>query len=64
MAAASRRPAAIEVTVETLTGAGFRLRVSSFETVLSVKARIQRIEGTCGVVGGVLFESQVVLSCV
>ncbi|KAF0302940.1 AN1-type zinc finger protein 4 [Amphibalanus amphitrite] len=45
MAPASRRPAAIEVLVETLTGAGFRLRVSSFETVLSVKARIQRIEG-------------------
>ncbi|XP_037088591.1 AN1-type zinc finger protein 4-like [Pollicipes pollicipes] len=40
-----RRPATIEVSVETLTGSGFNLRVSSFETVMSVKARIQRIEG-------------------
>jgi len=32
--------------IETLTGTCFELRVSPFETVISVKAKIQRLEGT------------------
>ncbi|XP_033118736.1 AN1-type zinc finger protein 4-like [Anneissia japonica] len=35
----------IELFVETLTGTVFELRVSPFETVISVKAKIQRLEG-------------------
>jgi len=36
---------AMEIFVETLTGTVFQLRVSPFETIMSVKAKIQRIEG-------------------
>jgi len=36
---------AMEIFVETLTGTVFELRVSPFETIMSVKAKIQRIEG-------------------
>ncbi|KAJ8361516.1 hypothetical protein SKAU_G00180410 [Synaphobranchus kaupii] len=35
----------MELLIETLTGTCFELRVSPFETVLSVKAKIQRLEG-------------------
>ncbi|KAJ8418245.1 hypothetical protein AAFF_G00139540 [Aldrovandia affinis] len=35
----------IEVLIETLTGTCFELHVSPFETVVSVKAKIQRLEG-------------------
>lgn len=35
----------MELYIETLTGAAFELRVSPFETVMSVKAKIQRLEG-------------------
>ncbi|KAM6091383.1 AN1-type zinc finger protein 4 isoform 1-T2 [Theristicus caerulescens] len=35
----------MELFIETLTGTCFELRVSPFETVLSVKAKIQRLEG-------------------
>lgn len=35
----------MELYIETLTGAAFELRVSPFETIMSVKAKIQRIEG-------------------
>ncbi|XP_062926817.1 AN1-type zinc finger protein 4 isoform X1 [Mobula hypostoma] len=35
----------MELFIETLTGTCFELRVSSFETVISVKAKIQRLEG-------------------
>lgn len=31
--------------IETLTGTAFELRVSPFETIMSVKAKIQRLEG-------------------
>lgn len=37
--------AAMELFIETLTGAAFELRVSPFETIMSVKAKIQRLEG-------------------
>lgn len=36
----------MELYIETLTGAAFELRVSPFETIMSVKAKIQRLEGT------------------
>lgn len=36
----------MELFIETLTGTWFELRVSPFETVISVKAKIQRLEGT------------------
>jgi len=36
---------AMEIYVETLTGTVFELRVSPFETIMSVKAKIQRMEG-------------------
>lgn len=36
----------MELFIETLTGTCFELRVSPFETVISVKAKIQRLEGT------------------
>ena len=35
----------MELYIETLTGVAFELRVSPFETVMSVKAKIQRLEG-------------------
>ncbi|KAL7877672.1 hypothetical protein SRHO_G00043150 [Serrasalmus rhombeus] len=35
----------MELFIETLTGTCFQLRVSPFETVVSVKAKIQRLEG-------------------
>ncbi|KFV55959.1 AN1-type zinc finger protein 4 [Gavia stellata] len=35
----------MELFIETLTGTCFELRVSPFETVISVKAKIQRLEG-------------------
>lgn len=35
----------MELFIETLTGTCFELRVSPFEAVLSVKAKIQRLEG-------------------
>uniref|UniRef100_A0A8D0FJV7 Zinc finger AN1-type containing 4 n=1 Tax=Strix occidentalis caurina TaxID=311401 RepID=A0A8D0FJV7_STROC len=34
----------MELFIETLTGTCFELRVSPFETVISVKAKIQRLE--------------------
>jgi len=37
--------AVMELYIETLTGAAFELRVSPFETIMSVKAKIQRLEG-------------------
>lgn len=36
----------IELFIETLTGTCFELRVLPFEAVVSVKAKIQRLEGT------------------
>lgn len=36
----------MELYIETLTGAAFELRVSPFETIMAVKAKIQRLEGT------------------
>lgn len=36
----------MELFIETLTGTCFELRVSPFETVISVKAKIRRLEGT------------------
>lgn len=36
----------IELFIETLTGTCFELRVLPFEAVISVKAKIQRLEGT------------------
>ncbi|XP_062832041.1 AN1-type zinc finger protein 4 isoform X7 [Anolis carolinensis] len=35
----------MEIIIETLTGTCFELRVSPFETVISVKSKIQRLEG-------------------
>lgn len=35
----------MDLFIETLTGAAFELRVSPFETIMSVKAKIQRLEG-------------------
>lgn len=35
----------MELLIETLTGTCFQLRVSPFETIISVKAKIQRLEG-------------------
>lgn len=35
----------MELFIETLTGTCFELHVSPFETVISVKAKIQRLEG-------------------
>lgn len=40
----------MKLSIETLTGTCFELRVSPFEAVISVKAKIQRLEGT-----GILF---------
>ncbi|ESO87165.1 hypothetical protein LOTGIDRAFT_107103, partial [Lottia gigantea] len=39
----------MELFIETLTGTAFELRVSPFETVLSVKTKIQRLEGNVGI---------------
>ena len=35
----------MEIAVETLTGSTIEIKVSPFETVMSVKAKIQRREG-------------------
>ena len=35
----------MEIYVESLTGTCFELIVSPFETILSVKTKIQRLEG-------------------
>ena len=35
----------MELYIETLTGTAFELQVSPFETIMSVKAKIQRLEG-------------------
>lgn len=35
----------VEITIETLTGTVYELRISIFETFLGIKARIQRLEG-------------------
>jgi len=35
----------MEISIETLAGTSFELRVSPFETVISVKQKIQRLEG-------------------
>lgn len=40
-----RKLAEMELYIETLTGTFFELRVSPFETIMSVKAKIQRLEG-------------------
>lgn len=37
----------VEITIETLTGTVYELRISIFETFLGIKARIQRLEGDC-----------------
>ena len=36
----------IDVTIEAITGTVYDLCVSSFETILGVKVKIQRLEGT------------------
>ena len=40
----------VEITIETLTGTIYELRISIFETILGIKARIQRLEGTSRIV--------------
>ncbi|EDO38425.1 predicted protein [Nematostella vectensis] len=35
----------MDLYIQTLTGTAFELRVSPFETIMSVKAKIQRLEG-------------------
>lgn len=35
----------MDLYIETLTGTAFELRVSPFDTVMSIKAKIQRLEG-------------------
>ena len=35
----------MDLYIETLTGTAFELRVSPFDSILSIKARIQRLEG-------------------
>ncbi len=35
----------MDLFIETLTGTAFELRVSPFETIMNVKAKIQRLEG-------------------
>ena len=37
--------AEMELYIETLTGTFFELRVSPFETIMSVQAKIHRLEG-------------------
>eukprot|EP01136_Pigoraptor_vietnamica_P026444 Opistho-1_new@81521 len=41
----TRVPKKMDVNINTLTGDGFSLRVSPYETVMSVKAKIQKQEG-------------------
>lgn len=50
----SRRPGAqkmtteedeISITIESLTGTIYELTINVFETILAIKARIQRLEG-------------------
>lgn len=36
----------MDLFIETLIGTAFELRVSPFETVVNVKAKIQRLEGS------------------
>lgn len=36
----------MDLYIHTLTGTAFELRVSPFETIMSIKAKIQRLEGT------------------
>lgn len=36
----------MELYIESLTGTAFELRVSPYETVQDVKARIQKLEGS------------------
>uniref|UniRef100_T1ITF3 Adenosine kinase n=1 Tax=Strigamia maritima TaxID=126957 RepID=T1ITF3_STRMM len=38
-------PPMMDLYIETLTGTAFEVRVSPFETILSVKSKIQRMEG-------------------
>jgi len=35
----------INITIESLTGTIYELTISVFETILAIKARIQRLEG-------------------
>ena len=35
----------MDLYIETLTGTAFELRVSPFDSIMSIKARIQRLEG-------------------
>ena len=35
----------VDISIETLTGTIYELRISIFETILGIKARIQRLEG-------------------
>ena len=35
----------IGITIESLTGTIYELTISVFETILAIKARIQRLEG-------------------
>ena len=35
----------MDLFIETLTGTAFELRVSPFETIMSIKTKIQRLEG-------------------
>jgi hypothetical protein len=35
----------MDLYIHTLTGTAFELRVSPFETIMSIKAKIQRLEG-------------------
>ena len=35
----------MDLYIETLTGTAFELRVSPFDTIMSIKAKIQRLEG-------------------
>ncbi len=44
-ASKTEEPPRMELFIETLTGTAFELRVSPFETIMSVKAKIQRLEG-------------------
>ena len=35
----------MDLYIQTLTGTLFELRVSPFETILSIKGKVQRLEG-------------------
>ncbi|XP_072827229.1 AN1-type zinc finger protein 4 isoform X3 [Vicugna pacos] len=56
---------AMELFIETLTGTCFELRVSPFEAVISVKAKIQRLEGSRPVFSALIEETHfsIVYSC-